>query len=240
MNPFFSYYGAKYQVSKHLGAPRQDLVIEPFAGSACYSTRWGVKKVKLYDISDKICLIWDFLINSSSRDIMSIPDYFECESQLEKLPKSAELLCRFWIAKGRAEPASKLSPWYMTYRNSNDCRVWGPAVKKRIVEQKKFIRLWEIDNLSYEKIPLTFAHWHVDPPYNNAPGSRYPHSDIDYKELALWCKSLPGDVDVCENSGASWLEFSDLCEVVSSRGRKSGYKSREAVWQKRSKLEHAA
>lgn len=240
MRPFFSYYGAKYQVAKHLGAPRHGLVIEPFAGSACYSTRWSVKKAKLYDLSENICMIWDFLINSRSRDIRSIPDYFECESQLENLSKGAELLCRFWIAKGRAEPSSKLSPWYMKYRNSTDCRVWGPAVKNRIIEQKPLISEWTIDNLSYDKIPLTFGHWHVDPPYNNEPGSRYPHSDIDYEALSEWCKKLPGDVDVCENSGASWLEFSDLCEVVSSRGRKSGHKSKESVWRKYSAMGKAA
>lgn len=240
MKPFFSYYGAKYQVAKHLGAPRHSVVIEPFAGSACYSTRWGVKKAKLYDLSEDICLIWDFLIHSSSRDIKSIPDFFECESQLGKLSKGAELLCRFWVAKGRAEPSSKLSPWYMQYRNSADCRVWGPSVKNRIVTQKPLIELWTIENLSYEKIPVQEAHWHIDPPYNNAPGSRYPHSEIDYEHLSNWCRSLPGEVDVCENSGADWLDFSDLCEVVSSRGRRSGHKSKEAVWRKQSTLEQAA
>ena len=240
MKPFFSYYGAKYQVAKHLGAPRQELVIEPFAGSACYSTRWNVKSAKLYDISESICQIWDFLINSSCSDISSIPDYFECESQLSALPKGAELLCRFWIAKGRAEPSNKISPWYRTYKNSTDCRVWGPAVKNRIITQKPAISGWTIEQLSYDRIPVTLGHWHIDPPYNNVAGSRYPHSDIDYEHLANWCKSLPGDVDVCENSGAQWLEFADLCEVVSSRGRRSGYKSKEAVWRKEVMKEQAA
>ena len=232
MRPFFSYYGAKYTASKHLGPPRCDTVIEPFAGSACYSTRWDVRSAKLYDISEDICDLWDFLINGSERDIMSIPDEFDDIEQVMALPRGQQILCRFWVAKGRAEPTQKLSSWYFTWRKSKDCRVWGPAVKKRIVDQKPMIRSWSIDQLSWDKVPLIEAHWHVDPPHNNTAGSRYPKSSIDFQALSNWCKSLPGHVDVCENEGADWLDFKSLCSVVSSRGRRNGAVSKEAVWRK--------
>lgn len=232
MKPFFSYYGAKYQVAKHLGAPRSETVIEPFAGSACYSTRWNVKKAKLYDVSENICLLWDFLINSSCKDIMAIPSTFKSEDEIEALEIAQQLLCKFWVAKGRSEPTSKISPWYFKYNESKDCSVWGDAVKARVCEQKPLISQWEIQQSSYENIPNYNAHWHIDPPYNNKAGSRYPFSEINYEHLANWCRSRNGQVDVCENSGASWLPFEDLCEVVSSRGRRTGYKSKEAVWRK--------
>lgn len=234
MRPFFSYYGAKYTGAKYYGPPRRAGVIEPFAGSAAYSTRWDVSWVRLYDISEDICDLWDFLIRSSINDIIAIPDSFEDDDVFLNLPRGPRLLCSFWVAKGRAEPSTRLSPWYYQYRNAVDCRVWGPRVKQRIIEQKPRITNWTIDQCSWESIPLVEAHWHVDPPYNNGPGQRYPHSsrDIDFAGLADWVKSLPGAVDVCENVGADWLPFEPLFEVVSTRGRREGSNSREAVWRK--------
>lgn len=232
MKPFFSYYGAKYTVAKHAGPPRHALVIEPFAGSAAYSTRWECKQVKLYDVSPKICDLWDFLIHCSARDVGDIPDTFESFDEVEGLSGGAQMLVRFWIAKGRAEPSGTISPWYVQYRNATDCRVWGPAVKARIINQKAAIEKWTIDCLPYWKIPLEEAHWHVDPPYNNKAGSRYPHSQIDYPHLANWCKALPGTADVFENEGADWLPFDPLCSIVTSRGRRSGATSKEAMWRK--------
>ena len=232
MRPFFSYYGAKYSTAAYLGRPRRRLVIEPFAGSACYSTRWNVRTAKLYDVSPDICDLWDFLINCSEADIERIPGEFQDIEQVMSLERGAQLLVRFWVSKGRAEPSGKISPWYFQHRNHTDCRVWSEAVKRRIVEQKPGIADWTIDNLSWEKIPIIEAHWHVDPPYNNAPGSRYPYSEVDYDALGSWCRSLPGAVDVCENFGAIWLDFDDLCEVVTSRGRRSGAVSKEVVWRK--------
>jgi hypothetical protein len=234
MRPMFSYYGAKYTGAKHYGPPRRDLVIEPFAGSAAYSVRWCPPRVKLYDVSPDICDLWDFLIHSSERDIESIPDQIESDLQLHALPRGQRLLCSFWVAKGRAEPSSKLSPWYFQYRNARDCRVWGPKVKARILAQKPYITRWEIDCLSWDRVPLEDAHWFIDPPYNNGPGRRYPYprQGIDYLALGDWCRALPGAVDVCENVGAEWLPFSPLYEVVSSRGRRDGTVSQEALWRK--------
>lgn len=232
MRPFFSYYGAKYTGAKHYGPPRHETVIEPFAGSACYSTYWNVKRAKLYDVSSDICDLWDFLINCSARDIEAIPDSFSCNEEFLALQRGPRLLCAFWVSKGRAEPSTTLSPWYHQYKNARYCQVWGAAVKRRIVAQKPLISDWSISQCSFESVPLQEAHWHIDPPYNNAPGSRYPHSQIDYARLAAWVRTLPGHVDVCENSGATWLPFNDLYNVVSSRGRRSGAVSKEAVFRR--------
>lgn len=232
LKPFFSYYGSKYTVAARLGPPKHDIVVEPFAGSACYSTRWGARQVRLYDVSPDICDLWDFLIRSSEADIASIPDAFEDFEQVAALPRGAQLLCRFWIAKGRAEPSNVLSPWYFQWRNTSDCRVWSSAVKARVIRQKPMIAEWTIDQMSWDQIPVVEAHWHVDPPYNNVPGSRYPFSDVNFEALGAWCRDLPGAVDVCENTGADWLPFEHLCGVVSTRGRKSGAVSKEAVWRK--------
>lgn len=240
MRPFFSYYGAKYTGAKHYGPPRAPLVIEPFAGSACYSTRWNAPVAKLYDVSADICALWDWLIHCSAADVAAIPDAFEAFDDVARLPHGPRTLVQFWVAKGRAEPSSRLSPWYFQYRNSNDCRVWGAAVKARIIEQKPLIERWTIDQMSYRDVPMSTAHWHVDPPYNNGPGSRYPHSDIDFEHLARWCRDLPGEVDVCENVGATWLPFEPLYQVVSTRGRRSDARSQEAVWRRAAIEQRAA
>lgn len=232
MRPFFSYYGAKYTGAKHYGPPRTRIVIEPFAGSACYSTFWEARHVRLYDKSEDVCDLWDFLINCSCDDIEAIPDTFYHNDQFLNLPRHQRLLCAFWVSKGRAEPSQTLSPWYHQYKNDSDCKVWGRAVKNRIISQKPKISKWSIENTSYEKIPLIDAHWHVDPPYRNVPGSRYPHSDIDYIHLADWVKGLPGDVDVCENEGASWLDFDSLYQSPTTRGKRSRKVSKEVLFRK--------
>lgn len=238
MRPFFSYYGAKWTGAKHYGPPRHDLVIEPFAGSASYSTRWDCRNVRLYDVSQEICDLWSWLIGSSIEDVERIPDAFEDYSEVLSLPRGPQLLVRFWVSKGRAEPSGTLSPWYFQWRNASDCRVWEPAVKRRIVEQKPFISGWSIEQKPWWEIDVEAAHWHIDPPYNNEAGSRYPNSDLTYSSLAAWCRGLPGHVDVCENVGADWLPFSPLYEVVTSRGRRSGVVSREAVWRNTQPEQH--
>lgn len=230
MRPFFSYYGAKWTSARRYGAPRHPLVIEPFAGSACYSTFWDVENVRLYDISPDICDLWDFLIHCSDRDIQDIPDAFGETEQFLSLPRRQQLLCGFWVSKGRAESSQTISPWYWKYQHSHDCRVWGPDVKARIIAQKPRIADWTVDCLSWDAVPVTEAHWHIDPPYRNAAGQRYPFSRVDYAGLADWCRTLPGSVDVCENVGADWLPFAHSHEVVSSRGRRDGARSQEAIW----------
>lgn len=232
MRPFFSYYGAKYTGAKYYGPPRLPVVVEPFAGSACYSTRWNIRTAKLYDVSEDICALWDWLIHCSIGDVEALPDAFERFDEVEALAHGPKTLVQFWISKGRAEPSGKLSPWYFQYRNAHDCCVWGPAVKRRIIQQKPGIAGWTIEQRSYADVPLIEAHWHVDPPYDNEAGSRYPHSNIDFAHLGAWCRALPGEVDVCENAGATWLPFEPLYSVVSTRGRRSGAYSQEAVWRR--------
>lgn len=229
MRPFFSYYGSKFTLARSIGAPRRDLVIEPFAGSAAYSTRHNCRHVRLYDVSADICDLWDWLIHCSEADVRSIPSRFDDFEEIDRLPRGPNLLVRFWVSKGRAEPSNVLSPWYVKYRDGHDCKVWGDPVKARIISQKPAIAAWSVDCTSYENIALEEAHWHVDPPYRNAAGSRYPHSCVDFKHLAEWCRNLPGTVDVFENEGATWLPFTPLKKTETTRGKRTGAVSSEVI-----------
>lgn len=232
VRPFFSYFGGKWTVAGYLGRPRQRLVIEPFAGSACYATRWNARRVRLYDVSPDICSLWDFLISCSEADLAAIPDRFEDFAQIERLAPGPQMLVRFWTGKGRAHPGRTLSPWYHEFKDSGHAQVWGPTVKARLIAQKPLLADWSIDCLPWDRVPVTEAHWHIDPPYSGPPGRKYPFDKIDYPALAEWVRALPGSVDACENEGATWLPFQPLCEVVTSRGRRSGAVSSEAVWRK--------
>ena len=231
MRPFFSYYGAKWTMAKHYPPPMGRVVVEPFAGSACYSTRWAVERAILIDKSPDIVALWRYLIEASPQDILALPDALEHDDDLRSLPDGPRHLLGFWVSKGRAEVSRTLSPWYFQYRGRNDCRVWGPAVKRRIANQVSRIKGWSIIHGDYTDAPMIKdAVYHIDPPYNNAAGRRYPLSEIDYDHLAEWCRTLPGDVHVCENDGADWLPFRRLHSINTTRGKRSGSVSVESVW----------
>ena len=56
---------------------------------------------------------------------------------------------------------------------------------------------------------------------------RYVHSakDIDFNNLADWCKSRTGQVIVCEGANADWLPFKPL-----SAQRTNKKMSNEVIW----------
>ena len=98
------------------------------------------------------------------------------------------------------------------------------------MEQMKKLSGWSIERMCWEEIQIEYGHWHIDTPYNNYAGSRYPHSKINYFELSRWVKKLPGFVDVCENEGSNWLDFRKLHKINSLRGKREGCYSSEAVY----------
>ena len=229
MKPFFRYYGGKYRMSIAYGPPRADLVIEPFAGSACYSTYWNVKNAKLYDISDEVCQIWDYLINCSDNDIRKLPDFVTDVDQLFEFRYPEERLMARWIwwGKGANPPtpkSSKLNHYegYKRWKLEGDLeygtskrrpRMWDPVIKNRIIHQKPFIKNWTIEKISYKNVPNEYAHWHIDPPYISQKDS-YGKSDLDFDSLGEWCKERQGHVDVCEMEGADWLPFKNIKQHV--------------------------
>lgn len=232
MRPFYKYYGSKYILAKQYGSPRHDLVIEPFAGSACYSLYYNCRNVRLYDIDDEICEIWNYLINCSEQDIKSLPDWIESIEHLNTILQPAQQLIRRWLwCAPTANGRRKLSKRYHISKDRGDWNsIWSTAVKRRILQQKPLIANWTIDKCSYEHIPNVEAHWHIDPPYNSKAGQAYRHNsrDINFTHLAEWCKSRNGTVDVCEMEGADWLPFTTLCSVINTRRRKYT----EVVWRK--------
>ena len=237
MRAFFNYYGTKMRIAKHYGPPRDNIVIEPFAGSAGYSVYWGVRTAYLYDVDETICDLWDWLINCEEQDVLDLPDVIRDQDHLDSLPYYGQLLIKRWFVS-TARINRKMPIAYYHRRISGEERgtrnyrpnpnVWSRRTKYRIVEQKPFIANWTIDQLSYERIPDLHGHWHVDPPYSSKSGSAYVHnnSNIDFAHLAEWCKARSGEIDVCEMDDADWLPFRLLRQATNSGGKQY----REVLW----------
>ncbi len=212
MRPMFSYMGSKWRASRLYGKPKTDLVIEPFAGSACYSLYWDAPKVILYDLNPFVAGIWEYLIRVSETEILRLPVDFDNLNDL-KIPDEAKWLIGFWITKGSVHPNKSKSAWARKYRYSGDCKVWGEHARYRISRQVQNIRGWEVYCADYRNSPDVLADWFIDPPYEIS-GRHYPLASTIYREeLIGFCLSRRGFVTVCASGEAEWLPFKHLADI---------------------------
>src|SRR5690606_36487887 len=59
LRPFFGYYGGKWRdTPKHYTAPKHDLIVEPFAGSAGYALRYYNRDVVLVERDPILVTVW--------------------------------------------------------------------------------------------------------------------------------------------------------------------------------------
>jgi 16S rRNA G966 N2-methylase RsmD len=78
---------------------------------------------------------------------------------------------------------------------------------------------------SYADIDNHAATWFIDPPYQKA-GKRYKQNRVDYVHLGHWAKERRGQVIVCEQEGADWLDFQPFQQ--STNGSNKTYS--EVIW----------
>jgi site-specific DNA-adenine methylase len=229
LRPFFSYYGGKWRVAPKYPAPEFETIVEPFAGAAGYSLRHFTRKVILCDIDPVIAEIWRYLIRVDPKEILSIPDLGPDESvdDLRGVCQEAKWLVGFWLNDGVSRPCNRPSKWMRS--GIRPSSFWGARVRQTIASQVDCIRHWEVQHASYSDVtaPRT-ATWFVDPPYQVAGRYyRFGSKQLDYADLAEWCRTRQGQVIVCENEGATWLPFRYLTESKTAR---VGRKSREVYW----------
>jgi hypothetical protein len=232
LRPFFSFYGGKHRHVGSYPAPLHGRVVECFAGSAGYATRYPSADMTLVDLDPVICGVWRYLIRTPEREIRALPLIAADESldALGGVPQEARWLVGFWLGKALAAPRLTPSPWMRSGKWPR-C-FWGESIRERIAQQVEHIRHWRVVEASYADIPRPLATWFVDPPYIDK-GVHYRRSSkgVDFAHLGAWCRSLPGQVMVCEQHGADWLPFRPH-RAMKTLNRKDGSVcySREVIW----------
>lgn len=229
LRPFFSYFGGKWRAAPRHPKPRYCRIVEPFAGSAGYSLRYPYMNVVLYDASEQICGVWDYLIRASQDEIRALPANVRHVNSLN-VCQEAKWLIGFWLNSGTTSPCLTPSAWMRGGTTPDG--FWGSAIRSRIAEQVSDIRHWKVFNKSYEYAPNNESTWFIDPPYQGKCGEAYRHQIDSYYDLADWCRNRNGQVIVCEQSGADWLPFRPFGMILSANGRRLKRKrySSEVVW----------
>lgn len=207
MRPFFPYFGSKYRMARHYPEPVGHLV-EPFAGSACYATYFGVERATLLDLDPNIQAVWRFLLSATADDIWDLPDLPAEGDTTDGLDSGPAALIGFWLTKSAA-PARRRG----AYAARPEWRhlFWRPEVKERIATQLPRIQGWRFDGADFEQAPTGADTYFIDPPYQRA-GGRYQVRFTDYERLAAFAHRMPGRVIVCEGDGAAWMPFKPMGE----------------------------
>lgn len=230
--PILSFYGAKWRMARHYPKP-EGIVIEPFAGSAGYSVWWGVEQALLIERDPVIAGIWSYLFRASREEILSLPLLQEGEKISDlSIIQEAKWLIGFWCNGGTSSPRNVLSQWGKLHLQQNQANVWGIKKREQIACQVDKMRGWHITQGSYEIASrvLSKATWFIDPPYQNAAGSHYRYSDIDFEALSRFAKTRAGLTIVCENEGATWLPFKTLGSFRGAAGKYRSGRTKEVVW----------
>lgn len=219
----WSYYGSKTTMVDLYPPPKHDKIIEPFAGAAKYALKYWEKDVLLVDKYEVIIKIWKWLQQCSPKDILKLPNLdrtqkltdfnFDCDE--------ARLFMGFLIGAGGQTPRNTPSPNCTTLRPD---RI-KTRLKRHAAELHK-IKHWKFEHGDFKDIPNQNATWFIDPPYQFG-GEVYVESNknINFLELAEWCKNRDGQTIVCENTKATWMEFKPMKTF-----KGSVRKTTEAVW----------
>jgi hypothetical protein len=228
--PFFTLYGGKWRAAPHYPKPHHIPLIEPFAGSAGYAVRWHGHHVILVEKDPAIAATWRYLLAVSPEEVRGLPDVKD-DQTVDDLPVAAEarLLIGWWLNKGTTRPCRKPSAWMRSRVRPRS--YWCQEIRDRIASQLDDIRHWQLIEGDYTAAPDIVATWFIDPPYQKA-GKHYRcgSRELDYGELADWCRSRRGQVIVCETAGADWLPFEPFRDIKASPAKHGGKVSREVVW----------
>ena len=215
----FSYYGSKSKIIDYYPPPKYGKIIEPFAGSARYSLKYWDRDITLVDKYDVIIDVWNYLKNANESDILGLPrlkhgEKFKDNKYLSDIEKK---FYGFITQAGSTGERTTVG----TMKGINI-----DADLKKIASQLYKIRHWTILNKDYNELDNIEATWFIDPPYQFG-GHEYKCSnkDIDFDSLSKWCISRNGQVIVCENTKATWMDFKPVIDMHGTM-----FKTTEAIW----------
>ena len=222
----WSYYGSKAKLAGVYPSPKYDLIIEPFAGAAWYSVVHRHNNVWLNEKYDVIYGIWEWLLTTATPDdILLHTDFFLGQNIKDiGVPKPHKDLIGFCINRGSSAPRNMVQQWSCQSAKRPGWASTTAYRLKNISELLGDIKHWRVTFGDYTELPDIEATWFIDPPYQFG-GNRYAVNNINYKELAEWCRSRRGQVIVCENTKADWLPFVPIAEITGQRK-----KTTECIW----------
>ncbi len=222
----WSYYGSKCKLVKYYPKPKFQTIIEPFAGSAWYSLQYPDKQVILCEKYKVVYDIWDWLIHKATSDEVLQYSDFHIGQDISDLPicDAHKNLIGFCINRGSSSPRRIVQKWSCQVTSQPTWASTTSYALKRIAEFLPKIKHWQIINGDYSICPDVEATWFIDAPYQQG-GQHYPVNNIDYNDLAKFCTERRGQVIVCENVGAEWLDFKPLINFYGQSHNKT-----EAIW----------
>lgn len=217
----FSYYGAKTRIIHLYPPPKYRTVIEPFAGSARYALRYFDREVILIEKYDRVVSVWKWLQSASERDILGLPDVPANLDTFQYLSRPELDFLGFNWMPGNMYPGIKIG----SLRSTN-AEYWQKTKRKTAKSLYK-IRHWDIRQDEYFNAPDINATWFVDPPYQ-VGGKKYKWGTrhLDFAHLRQWIEARAGQVIVCENEKADWMQFRPL--VKNQGAQHTG--TMEVIW----------
>lgn len=220
----WSYYGSKEGIKRIYPKPIFKKIIEPFAGTAKYSLLYWDNDVTIVDKYEVLIKIWKWLQVAAPSDINRLPKRVQQGFKLDDITydcEEARLLFGFLIGKGAERPRLTAADRVTVDRPTSIA-----FQLKKITANLPKIKHWKIILGDYINIDNTEATWFIDPPYQFG-GHAYVKSNrhINFLDLAEWCKSRLGQVIVCENTKANWMDFKPIKEQQGSAGITT-----EAIW----------
>lgn len=226
----FSFYGSKQKIARYYPEPIYDDLTEAFCGSGKYALLHYEKNVTLVDVDPIVVAVWRYLQETTPEQIRSLPNVenatvLETVLGFSQLAQEEKWLIGFCCNGGSAQP-KKVS-------GRHNFNSWNKD-KERIANSLFKIKHWKIIQGSYNDIANSKRTWFIDPPYKGK-GKWYKYNDIDYNDLAKWCKERLGQVIVCENLGADWLPFVHLRDIPFTHFKTEAdltRKTSEAIWHK--------
>lgn len=212
--PLFKWFGSKWNASKHYPAPKCDSIIEPFAGSACYSLRHASKQVVIYDSDPNLQVLWRWLIDEATEEaIRVIPLNLPVGTDIRtlQLPVGQASLLKHWQRTNNVGDCWTISPW------GDKPGQWTANTRARVACEVGEIKHWKFEAPKLDDI----ATWFIDPPYEF--NYKYRMGGIDYSAWGAGIQQLSGQVIACEavcpKTGAipTWLDFKPFRDTVTSR-----------------------
>lgn len=209
----FSYYGGKMAMINRYPHPKHKTIVEPFAGGAAYSFNWYKHNIVLCEINKDVYDMLCFLRDSDLNFLKNIPrnvcagwKISDIVSDINGCPNGL-----MWILRSAANVGTCGRGTKINTITKIGAVHWHRNTIKKIQHWHGKIKHWQIYNKSYEFLNVKkSATYFIDPPYNNLAGSRYANSEIDYTKLVGWIKNLNGQIIVCENEGANWMNFKTM------------------------------